>query len=351
MSETRKPVIGISCGDLNGIGMEIIMKTFSHGDMMDLCTPVVFASSKVASYHRKALGMDHFNFHIVNDFDKISDRKANLYNCWNDEVNLEFGKVSKDVGQYALKSLQCAIKAHKEGNIDALVTAPIHKNSIQSDQFKFTGHTDFLESEYGGKSTMLMLSEEMRMALATVHIPVSKVSGAVSKELIIGKLDELNRTLNYDFHKKKGKIAVLALNPHAGDSGVMGDEDDKIVTPAIEAAFDKGVMAFGPFPADSFFGSNKHKDFDAILAMYHDQGLIPFKSLSFGQGVNYTAGLDLVRTSPDHGTGFDIAGQNLASESSFREAIYAACDILKNREISKEISKNPLPVKKGKKDY
>lgn len=351
MSESRKPVIGISCGDLNGIGMEIIMKTFSHGDMMDLCTPVVFASSKVASYHRKALAMDHFNFHIVNDLNNLSDRKANLYNCWNEEVNLDFGKEDKEVGKYALKSLQEAIKAHKDGKIDALVTAPIHKNSIQSEEFKFTGHTDFLESNYEGKCTMLMISEEMRMALATVHIPLSKVSGAINKELVVDKLMELNRCLNYDFHKKKGKIAVLALNPHAGDGGVIGDEDDKIIAPAIEQAFDKGVMAFGPFPADSFFGSNRHKEFDAILAMYHDQGLIPFKSMSFGEGVNYTAGLNIIRTSPDHGTGFDIAGKGEASESSFRQAIFAACDLLRNRGISKEIYKNPLPVKKGKKDY
>ena len=351
MSESRKPIIGISCGDLNGIGMEIIMKTFSNGDMMDLCTPVIFASSKVASYHRKALNMDHFNFHIINDFGQISDRKANLLNCWNEEVNLEFGKENKDVGKFALRSLQATVEAFKDGKIDAIVTAPIHKNSIQSEDFKFTGHTDFLESSFEGKSTMMMVSEEMRMALATVHIPLSKVTGAINTEMLTDKLVELSRSLNYDFHKKKGKIAVLALNPHAGDGGVIGDEDDKIVAPAIQAAFDKGVMAFGPFPADSFFGANKHKQFDAILAMYHDQGLIPFKSMSFGSGVNYTAGLSVIRTSPDHGTGFDIAGKGEASESSFREAVFLACDLVKNKGISVEIHKNPLPIKKGKKDY
>lgn len=351
MSELQKPIIGISCGDLNGIGMEIIMKTFSHGDMMDLCTPVVFASSKVASYHRKALGMDHFNFQIINDFSQLSDKKANLLNCWNDDVILELGKESRAVGQYSLKSLEHAVAAYKENKIDALVTAPIHKNSIQSDEFKFKGHTDWLESQFPGKSTMLMLSEEMKMALATVHIPLSEVSGAIDTQDLVRRILALSKCMNRDFHISKAKIAVLALNPHAGDGGVIGDEDEKVVAPAIREAFDKGVLAFGPFPADSFFGSGKYKEFDAILAMYHDQGLIPFKSLSFGQGVNYTAGLPIIRTSPDHGTGFDIAGKGMASESSFREAVYAAIDLVKNRSISEEIHQNPLPMKKGKKDY
>ncbi len=351
MQENRKPVIGISCGDLNGIGMEIIMKTFANSEMLELCTPVVFASSKVASFHRKALEMEDFNFHIINAFDQLKTQKANLLNCWKEEVFLELGKENAAVGAYAARSLELACDALEEGKIDALVTAPINKASIQSDQFRFTGHTDYLESRFNAKATMLLVSEEMRMALATVHLPLKEVSGNLTKESLLKKLIQLNETLNYDFHIKKGKIAVLSLNPHAGDGGVIGSEDAEVVAPTVKDAFDAGIMAFGPFPADSFFGARKHMMFDAVLAMYHDQGLVAFKTVSFGKGVNFSANLPVIRTSPDHGTGFDIAGKGVANESSFREAVYLACHLAANRKVSREITSNPLPVKKGKKDY
>lgn len=351
MQENQRPVIGISCGDLNGIGMEIIMKTFAHPEVMDLCTPVVFASSKVASYHRKALEMEDFNFHIINDLGQVKPGKPNLLNCWKEEVALELGKPSPVVGGYAAKSLEMACDALAERKVDALVTAPIHKQTIQSDQFRFTGHTDYLEARFNAKATMLMVSDQMRMALATVHLPLQEVARTITVEGIVEKLHQINETLNYDFHIKKGKVAVLSLNPHAGDGGVIGKEDDEVVVPAINQAFESGIMAFGPFPADSFFGAGKHRGYDAILAMYHDQGLVPFKTLSFGKGVNYTANLEIIRTSPDHGTGFDIAGKRMANESSFREALFLACDLVARRKVSKEITKNPLPVKKGKKDY
>lgn len=351
MADSAKPVIGISCGDLNGIGMEVIMKTFANPEILELCTPVVFASSKVASYHRKAVNMEDFNFHIIKDFNQITERKANLIQCWDEEVILDMGKESPIVGSYALKSIEFACRAYEEKKIDAIVTAPIHKNSIQSDQFRFTGHTDYLQSRFGGEAIMLMVSEEMRMALATVHIPLSAVATSLTVDGISKKILDLHKVMNRDFHISKAKTAVLALNPHAGDGGVIGTEDDEIVTPAIQKANEQGALAFGPFPADSFFGSGKHEQYDVILAMYHDQGLIPFKSLSFGSGINFTAGLNVIRTSPDHGTGFDIAGQGVANESSFRQAVFLACDLVANRKVSAEIHKNPLPLKKGKKEY
>lgn len=351
MSEGRKPVIGISCGDLNGIGMEVIMKTFSHPDIFDICTPVVFASSKVASYHRKALNMEDFDFHIINDISASKEGKPNLLNAWKEEVILDLGKLSPVVGGYALKSLDQVCAALESGSIDAMLTAPIHKESIQSDDFRFAGHTDYLEARFKGKATMLLVSGELRMALATVHIPIKEVSSRISEELILERLNGLNKTLNQDFLRKKAKIAVLALNPHGGDGGVIGHEDDAVVGPAIQKAFDQGIMAFGPFPADSFFGSGRYKDFDAVLAMYHDQGLIPFKTLAFGQGVNFSSGLDIIRTSPDHGTGFDIAGKGIADESSFRQALFLAVDLVRNRSLSREISANPLAIKKSKKEY
>jgi 4-hydroxythreonine-4-phosphate dehydrogenase len=351
MDDIKKPVIGITCGDLNGIGMEVIMKTFDNPEILDICTPVIFASSKVASYHRKATNMEAFNFHMTKDFSQITENRPNLVNSWDDEVNIELGKENSAVGEYALKSIEYACKAYEDGKIDAIVTAPIHKTTIQSEAFKFTGHTDYLQNRFGGNAMMLMVSDEMKMALTTVHIPVSKIAGTLKADHITQKILDLTQTLNHDFHISKAKIAVLALNPHAGDNGVIGDEDDRIVAPAIQSANAKGALAFGPFPADSFFGAGKHRQFDAILAMYHDQGLIPFKSLSFGSGVNCTAGLQVIRTSPDHGTGFDIAGQGVANESSFRQAVFLACDLVKARSISKEIHKNPLPIKKGRKEY
>jgi 4-hydroxythreonine-4-phosphate dehydrogenase len=347
---TQVPIIGISVGDLNGIGLEVIMKTFANNEMLELCTPVIFGSAKTFGYHRKALDLEQFHFQQHANAKNLLPGKVNLVNCWQEEVRLEFGKPDKEVGKYALKSLDFACKAFEEGDIHALVTAPINKETIQSEQFQFTGHTDYLEARYKGKSTMLLISEEMRMALQTVHIPLSEVPKTINKDLLVHRLKTLSRSLEHDFHIKKGKIAVLALNPHAGDGGVIGMEDSEVISPAVQQAFAEGVAAFGPYPADSFFGSGKHKQFDAILAMYHDQGLTPFKALSFGQGVNYTAGLDIIRTSPDHGTGFEIAGKNLANESSFRESVYLAIDLVRKRNITQEISENPLTIKTRNKE-
>ncbi len=350
MAEKELPRIGISCGDLNGIGMEVIIKALSIPDIFDICTPVVFASAKVASYHRKAIEMESFNFELIRSLEELVHGKPNLINAWKDEVIIELGTVSPVVGSYAVRSLDQACTALENGSLDALVTAPIHKQSIQSDDFRFAGHTDYLEARFKGKATMMLVSEEMRMALATVHIPLKDVSESINEERIIGRLTSLSQTLNRDFLIQRGKIAVLSVNPHAGDGGVIGNEDDQVVAPAVQKAFDQGIMAFGPFSADSFFGSGQYRKYDAILAMYHDQGLIPFKTMSFGYGVNYSSGLDIIRTSPDHGTGFDIAGEGVADASSFRQAMYLAVDLVKNRKLSHEIRANPLRIKKGKKE-
>lgn len=350
MSEAVLPRIGISIGDLNGVGMELIIKTFSDPEMLKLCTPVVFGSTKVVSYHRNAIDMRDFNFHIVNAPEDALEGKANLVNCWKEEVKMEFGKVDAQVGSYAVKSLEAACDAIDAGTVDALVTAPIHKESIQSSDFQFSGHTDYLESRYKSKATMMFLSSDLTLALATVHVPLAKVSEIISSRLVEQKIISIHQSLKQDFHLPKGRIAVLALNPHAGDQGVIGTEDQEIVLPGIEKAKEAGALAFGPYPADSFFGSSSYQAFDAVLAMYHDQGLVAFKSLSFGEGVNYSAGLPIIRTSPDHGTAFDIAGQGKADPSSFRSAIYGAIDLYRARKGSAEMTANPLKIK-GKKKY
>lgn len=345
-----KPVIGISVGDLNGIGMEIIMKTFQNPEVLSICTPVVFATAKVASFHRKALKIDNFSFNIIHEIDKIQPNKPNLLNSWTEDVNIRFGVEDSTVGSFALKSIEKACQYLEEGKIDALVTAPINKAAIQSENFKFSGHTDYLESRFKSKATMMLVSDHMRMALATVHIPIAKVADALNEELIGSRLESIHQSLRKDFNINKGKIAVLGLNPHAGDNGVIGKEEQEMIRPSIQKAFDKGIMAFGPYSADSFFGSNAYSKFDAILSMYHDQGLIPFKGISFGEGVNYSAGLPIVRTSPDHGTGFDIAGKGIADESSFRQALYMAIEISKNRKENNRLEKNALK-KQRKQDH
>ncbi len=345
-----KPIIGISVGDLNGIGMEIIMKTFQNPDVLSICTPVVFATSKVASFHRRALKIENFNFNIVHEIDKIQVNKANLFNTWKEDVNIQLGAENAQVGSFALKSIEKACEFLENGKIDALLTAPINKAAIQSEDFKFSGHTDYLEERFKSKATMMLISDHMRMALATVHIPISEVAAALNEELIVSRLKTIHNSLKTDFNISKGKIAVLGLNPHAGDNGVIGKEEEEIIRPAIQKASDQGIMAFGPYSADGFFGSNAYSKFDAILSMYHDQGLIAFKSISFGEGVNYSAGLPIVRTSPDHGTGFDIAGKGLADESSFRQALYMAIEIAKNRKENKALEKNALK-KQRKQDH
>ena len=342
MSNEQKPIIGISCGDLNGIGMEVIMKTFSNSMMLDLCTPVLFASSKVVSYHRKALEMEEFNYQSITSLDKINAKKVNLYNCWNDPVNLEFGVNSKEVGSFALRSLDSAIEAWQKRQIDALVTAPINKNNIEVPDRSFTGHTGYLGEQTKGNPLMILMTEHLRIALVTGHIPVSEITANISIDAIADKIKLLNESLKTDFGIRKPKIGVLGLNPHAGDDGLLGKEEIEIIQPAIEECSKNGILAYGPYPSDGYFGADTYKKFDATLAMYHDQGLIPFKTLAFEDGVNYTAGLNIIRTSPDHGTGFDIAGKNNASEVSFRNAVYAAIQVIEQRTMHAEINKNPL---------
>lgn len=342
MSSEYKPILGISCGDLNGIGMEVIMKALEDHTILELCTPVVFASSKVASYHRKALEMQEFNYQIINELDQINPKKVNLVNCWNDSVNLEFGVNTKEVGAYALKSIDAALDAWHQKKIDALITAPVNKNNIEVEGKSFTGHTGYIGEQTNGDPLMILMTDQFRVALVTGHIPVADVAKNITKEQIISRIKILHKSLKEDFGIRKPKIGVLGLNPHAGDEGLLGREEIDIIAPAINECTQKGMLVYGPYPPDGYFGVGTYKTVDATLAMYHDQGLIPFKTIAFEEGVNYTAGLNLVRTSPDHGTGYDIAGKNKASEASFRNALYAAIDIVKTRNEYESLNKNPL---------
>ncbi len=342
----NKIKVGISVGDINGIGMEVIIKTFRDARMLEICTPIVYGSLKVSSFHRKALEINDFSFNKIKATKDAVSKKPNLIECWTEDVEINLGQSNENGGKYALTSLEAATKDLAEGNIDALVTAPINKDNIQSETFDFPGHTEYLSEKFEGESLMLMVGENIKIGVATNHIPISKVANTLTSDTIFGKLKILNKTLAQDFCSTNPRIAVLGLNPHAGDNGLIGKEEENIIIPAIDNAKSIGINAFGPYPADGFFGSGNYKNFDAILAMYHDQGLIPFKSLSFGSGTNFTAGLNAIRTSPDHGVAYEIAGQNKAEESSFRQAIYTACDIYKNRTLSEEINKNPLTTKK-----
>lgn len=343
---SNKIKIGISIGDINGIGLEVIIKTFMDNRMLDFCTPIVYGSTKLANNYRKTLEVTDFAFNKITKVEEASSKKANMLSCWTEEVELNFGNPTENGGKYAFLSLEAATKDLLEGKIDALVTAPINKDTIQSDNFNFKGHTEYLEAKANGESIMLLTSENLKVGIATNHIPVSSVASSLSADAIFSKLKTLNKTLVQDFLLTSPKIAVLGLNPHAGDNGLIGSEEKQIIIPAINNAKSIGINAFGPYPADGFFGSGSYKKFDAILAMYHDQGLIPFKTLSFGEGVNFTAGLNIIRTSPDHGVAYEIAGKNLASESSFRTAVYLACDIAKNRQLSEEINNDKLKIKK-----
>jgi 4-hydroxythreonine-4-phosphate dehydrogenase len=345
--ESSKVKIGISIGDINGIGMEVIIKTFRDSRMLEVCTPVVYGSSKIASFHRKELEINDFSFNKIKNIGEASSKKPNLIECWQEEVKISLGESTPEGGKYAFASLEAATNDLAEGKIHALVTAPINKDNIQSEEFDFPGHTEYLDHKFEGESLMLMANENIKIGVATNHIPISAVANSLSADNIFSKLKILNKTLIQDFCISSPRIAVLGLNPHAGDSGLIGKEEEDIIIPAINNAKSVGVNAFGPYAADGFFGSANYKKFDAILAMYHDQGLIPFKSLSFGEGTNFTAGLNIIRTSPDHGVAYEIAGKNVAYEDSFRKAIYMACDIQKNRVLSEEMNKNPL-VTKGK---
>lgn len=335
--------IGISIGDINGIGLEVILKTLSENRILDYCTPIVYGHTKVASYHRKALGMADFVFNVITNTEAANPKKANLINCWEEDVKIDLGISNETGGKYALLSLEKATGDLINGNIDALVTAPINKHNIQSEAFNFPGHTEYLQERSESDDVlMFLISEDIRVGVVTGHIPITRVPQSITKEKIVKKLVLMNDTLKKDFWIEKPKIAVLGLNPHAGDNGLLGKEEDDTITPAIHEAFEKGVICFGPYPADGFFGNGGYKQFDAVLAMYHDQGLIPFKTIAFSTGVNYSAGLKVVRTSPDHGTGYDIAGKNIADPTSFMEAVFAAVHIVKNRREQEELLKNQL---------
>jgi len=338
-----KVKIGISIGDVNGIGLEVILKTLAESKILDYCTPIVYGHTKVASFHRKALHMSDFVFNVINKAADANPRKANMINCWEEDVKIDLGVANETGGKYALLSLQKATDDLVSGAIDALVTAPINKNNIQSENFSFPGHTEYLQERSESNDVlMFLISEALRVGVVTGHIPVLEVPTAISHEKIVKKLQLINDSLKKDFWIEKPKIAVLGLNPHASDNGLLGKEEAEIISPAIQEAFDKGIICFGPYPADGFFGNGTYKQFDAVLAMYHDQGLIPFKTIAFSTGVNYTAGLKFVRTSPDHGTGYDIAGKNLADPTSFMEAVFAAVHIVKHRREQENLLSNQL---------
>lgn len=336
--------VGITHGDINGIGYEVILKTFSDQRMTELCVPIIYGSSKVAAYHRKALDLPAVNINVVSRAEEAGLNRVNIINCVEDDIKVELTQSTPVAGRAAYKALEAAVADLKSGAIDVLVTAPINKHNIQNAQFHFPGHTEYLEQTLGDgqKALMILMTDTLRVALVTGHIPVSQVPSQITIENIVTKLRVFNQSLKQDFTIIKPRIAVLALNPHAGDNGVIGNEEAEIIKPAMEEAERLGVMSFGPFPADGFFGSKMYEDFDGVLAMYHDQGLAPFKALAMEEGVNYTAGLPFVRTSPAHGTAYNIAGQNLASESSFRQAVYTALDVYRSRQSYREATAHPL---------
>ncbi len=339
----EKPIIGITAGDINGVGIEIIIKTLSDNRIVDMCTPVVFASNKVINYYRKSLADYPLHFASIKSFSQINPKQVNVFNCWEEEVDIHPGELNAIGGKYAVRSLEVATQCLKDGEINAIVTAPIHKSNTQSAEFNFTGHTPYFKEKFGANDVLMMLyHNEFRVALVTEHVPIADVAKQITAEKIIGKAQILRDTLVKDFGIDKPKIAVLALNPHAGDGGLIGSEDQNIILPAVEQLRNNGDLVFGPYSADGFFARAYHRKFDAVLAMYHDQGLIPFKYIAEEGGINYTCGLSVIRTSPDHGTAFDIAGQNLASPDSMREAIFEAISILRQRKTYLENTANPL---------
>lgn len=335
--------VGITQGDANGVGYEVILKAFSDPVMFELCTPIVYGSPKVAAYHRKALNLNT-NFSIINSAAEAAPDRLSVVNCTNDEVKVEFAQEDPEAGKAALDALEKAVEEYRNGLIDVIVTAPINKHSIQSDQFAFPGHTEYIEQKLGegSKALMILMKDDFRVALVTGHIPVTQISASITKELIQEKIAIFHRALKQDFGIGSPRIAVLSLNPHAGDEGLLGQEEQEIITPAIREMVAKGIHCFGPYPADGLMGSGNYNRFDGVLAMYHDQGLAPFKALAMDEGVNFTAGLPVVRTSPAHGTAYDIAGKGVASESSFRQAIYVAIDVCRNRLRDKACRTNPL---------
>ncbi len=338
----HKPVIGITCGDLNGIGTELIIKTFSDHRILEQCTPVIFGSAKLLNFYRKSLPDIHFNYQAIKDFSKINHKQVNLINCWEEEVAINPGQLTDVGGQYAVQSLLAAMQALKDQHLQGIVTAPIHKKNVQSAQFNFTGHTPFLKAAANAKDVLMLLyAQNIKVALVTEHLPVKEIAQHINRDAIISKLNLLHQSLRRDFGIDKPKIAVLGLNPHAGDEGLIGSEEEEIIQPAIKEA-KRNMLVYGPFSADAFFARGSYLQFDAVLAMYHDQGLIPFKTIAVGEGVNFSAGLPFVRTSPDHGTAFDIAGKNVADPGSFISAVFECVEIINQRAEYDERNKNPL---------
>ncbi|MBN2742543.1 4-hydroxythreonine-4-phosphate dehydrogenase [Breznakibacter xylanolyticus] len=339
----EKIIVGITHGDINGIGYEVILKALEDPRICEICTPVIYGSSKVAAYHRKAMELPPYQLNSIKGVEEAHSKRVNIINCVDDEIRVELGKPTPMSGKAAFDALKVAVEDLKAGKIHLLVTAPINKKAIQSDEFNFPGHTEYLETSVNnGKSLMLMVSNIMKVGVVTGHVPLKEVSERITVNAIMDKLRVLNKTLLTDFAIRRPRIAVLGLNPHAGDDGLLGMEEKEVIIPAIEKAKQEGIMAMGPYAADGLFGSGQLEKFDAILAMYHDQGLAPFKTIAFADGVNFTAGLPVVRTSPDHGTAYEIAGQNKADHQSFLSALYLGLDVVKNRRIHAEISKNPL---------
>ena len=342
MNPGIKPNIGISCGDLNGIGIELIIKAFSDSRVLEQCTPVIFASNKAINFYRKSVPEINFNYQSAKEVARLNPKQVNVFNCWEEEVVITPGVLNETGGSYAVRSLRAAAEALKQNHVQGLVTAPIHKKNIQSADFSFTGHTPFLKKFFNaGDVVMMLCAENFRVALVTEHIPVAEVASHITREAILSKLNILNASLIRDFGIERPRVAVLGLNPHAGDEGLIGKEEAEQIRPAIKDA-KQTMIVTGPYSADAFFARRQFERFDAVLAMYHDQGLIPFKSLAIGEGVNYTAGLPVVRTSPDHGTAFDIAGKNKADVSSFLAAVFECIDIIERRRNFEESRKNPL---------
>lgn len=353
--KTGKLRVAITHGDINGIGYEVILKALSDNRMLELCTPVIYGSAKIAAYYKRILDLNQVHINAIASAENIQPDKINLINCVGDEIKVEVGKPTEAAGAAAYKALEAAVTDIRKGLVDVIVTAPINKHTIHSEQFHFPGHTEYLQDRLGNGETplMILLNDRMRVALVTMHIPVSGISRELTREAIQTKLAIFRKSIQEDFAIEEPRIAVLSLNPHAGDNGLLGSEETEIIIPAIEESRRNGIMAFGPYPSDGFFGAATYTRFDGVLAMYHDQGLAPFKTLSMDDGVNYTAGLPFVRTSPDHGTAYDIAGKNVASENSMRQAIYTAIDVYRNRRNHAEMTSNPLKkqyVDKGGKD-
>lgn len=336
--------LAITQGDINGIGYEVILKTFSDARMFEHCTPILYGSTKVASYHKKLLGQQHqdLTFNAIHDARQAQEKKFNVINLVNDEVKIDIGKSTEVAGELSRMALESACEDLKNGAVDVLITAPINKKNIQSADFDFPGHTEYLSSKFNGKSLMMMVCDRIRIGIVTNHLALKDVPAAITHDLLMEKIQLMHDSLKRDFGIPMPKIAVLAIDPHAGDKGVIGTQDQTVLKPTIDEAMEKGILAYGPYPSDGFFGSSEFSKFDGVLALYHDQGLIPFKLMSFTEGVNYTAGLPIVRTSPAHGTAYDIAGRDKASEQSFRAAVYLACHVLRNRKEYDELTQDPL---------